>query len=610
MKTIKSSQSTDVYWPLFALLHRDIADTFKPTLAELEHDDDLIIVLSSDLGMDFFTKVLPEAAKSLDKALGKATTFVPGDLVNQHLGSHFGYPTLFQWLWRRVLNEDASVREDADIQAIRALRQLLYFLYKVELPYDETTEQRVLDAFVTNDFACPAKLPRDPILLMATSIITRVIGDMDPRNIRPAHGPGAVSTGERANEKSRFSRYYHQLHSFYSFEEWFMWSLDHMVMDWKRFKAMPTLRSGTAKVVLVPKDSRGPRIISCEPLEYMWIQQGLARAIMARVESHRWTSGFVNFTNQDVNRHLALSSSKTRHWATLDLKDASDRVSLALVKELFGGTRLLAGLLAARSSHTLMPDRGQKKGEVIRLRKFAPMGSATCFPVEALCFWAISVAALSLHGYGLKRALRSVYVYGDDLIVPTEVYGRVCAALESVHLTVNYDKSCAEGFFRESCGMDAYKGIDVTPVKIRTPWSSRRTPEALTSWSSYSNELFARGFVRAAEGIRRVIERKFARLPFTSSSEEGFPSFVRPEWSNHIRNSKRVRIRFNHRLQRWECRTWTVKPVMVSGSEFLGYELLLRSLCAGDVDTQGGCRHALARRVVLTRAWAPLNLFD
>jgi hypothetical protein len=115
------------------------------------------------------------------------------------------------------------------------------------------------------------------------------------------------------------------------------------------------------------------------------------------------------------------------------------------------------------------------------------MGSALCFPVLALTTWAILAA-----GAPDANARKSIYVYGDDVIVPTAQAANAIKQLEAFGLKVNRDKSCISGFFRESCGMDAYKGVSVTPVRFRTVWSSSRCPESYTAWLAYANQLFLR----------------------------------------------------------------------------------------------------------------------
>jgi hypothetical protein len=82
-----------------------------------------------------------------------------------------------------------------------------------------------------------------------------------------------------------------------------------------------------AKLTAVPKDSRGPRLICVHPKEAIWIQQGQRLKLEAAITSSNLTKGRINFTDQTVNGGLALESSKSGRLATLDLKEASDRIS-------------------------------------------------------------------------------------------------------------------------------------------------------------------------------------------------------------------------------------------------------------------------------------------
>lgn len=105
-----------------------------------------------------------------------------------------------------------------------------------------------------------------------------------------------------------------------------------------------------------------------------------------------------------------------------------------------------------------------------KLRKLANMGSGICFPLLALNVYATAVTALRIeHRYSLKDAMASVYVYGDDLIVPSQTVSSVKSWLCSVGYLVNEGKSFVQGYFRESCGADYYHGVKVSPVRFRLP---------------------------------------------------------------------------------------------------------------------------------------------
>lgn len=111
------------------------------------------------------------------------------------------------------------------------------------------------------------------------------------------------------------------------------------------------------------------------------------------------------------------------------------------------------------------------------MTKFAPMGSACCFPIEAAIFWALAIAAMypstkAIYSAFFHRRARQiphmerVSVFGDDIIIPNRYAESYCTLLEDLGLTVNHTKSYTSGPFRESCGADYYDGTDVSIVKV------------------------------------------------------------------------------------------------------------------------------------------------
>jgi hypothetical protein len=235
-----------------------------------------------------------------------------------------------------IFTDSGLQKPESDPEKLKALRQLVYFLYKLEMPYKRSKIDKVLAEFVaTDDQLSELVIPDDRVTKRARWITTDVFGLFDPRDVSPRHGPGTVATGEKPNEKHLFSRIYQAIERIYPFTEYFQFNLSQVCDDYRKYEDLELHESGTAKAVLVPKDSRGPRLISCEPLEYQWIQQGLGRRIVDHLEHHDKTKGHVNFTDQSINRELALESSLTQEWVTLDMKEASDRVSTRLITEMF-----------------------------------------------------------------------------------------------------------------------------------------------------------------------------------------------------------------------------------------------------------------------------------
>lgn len=477
----------------------------------------------------------------------------------------------------------SGLREEA-VVALKTLRQVCYMFYKLDIPYARETEAQTLADFVrTDNELCYESSALDSfskhVLQQARKIILRVTANLDPAEGIPKHGPGAVATGEDPAEKHEFKRYYRRLAEVFPYDKWFLLNSSALCDRIEWLQTLEDHEAGTAKVVLVPKDSRGPRLISCEPLEYQWIQQALCTVLVDGIESHPLTRGRINFADQTRNRKLALEgSSLPFRWATLDMKEASDRVSLNLVKDLFSDT-WFRHLYASRSDKTRLPD-----GTLVPLKKFAPMGSATCFPVESLIFWALSVAILmSKHNLPLRKAATKVYVYGDDVVCDDYYHVVLTQHLPQFGLLLNEGKCCVAGPFKESCGMDAFYGIPVTPAKIRRTFPIRPTSSSLQSWVAYSNAFHNEGLTRAAEYIREEIQaimrsHRMHPVPTLASGEPSILAFVRPGCKVAVENSKRY-LRYNTRLHRLEVLGYTYRPSLkIAKTE--GWELALRVLSA------------------------------
>jgi hypothetical protein len=479
--------------------------------------------------------------------------------------------------FNRVFDENGFILDHPDPAAVKHLRQVLFCLYKLKLPYSPSEEQAVMASFVKNEQDVSAfSLVGNPYIEGASYLIRDVLSGFDSDDVVPRHGPGAVATGEKGDKKWEFSRLYDCIHQRYPYYKYYVVGGARELsdrIDW--YKSLQRLTTGKAKVVLVPKDSRGPRLISCEPLEFQWIQQGIMTKLIPYVEGHPLTKGHVNFTNQEINRRLAQSSSITGEYATLDLKDASDLVSMELVRALFKHVpRFLASLEAVRSSETVLPD-----GTVVPLSKHAPMGSALCFPVLALACWSVLVSGISKETRSFdRRVAEKVFIFGDDIIVPSE-WASLCAdVLESVGLKVNRQKSFSSGPFRESCGMDAFMGVDVTPIKVKTLWSGKPSDgSAYVSYMSYANNLLANGYVEASSFLFERLRTVFGRIP-AGTKNASFPcKLVCDPIEAEIENLGKFRSRYNVDLQRYEFRVNRPLPRRQKSS-LDGWHRLLRDL--------------------------------
>jgi hypothetical protein len=349
----------------------------------------------------------------------------------------------------------------------------------------------------------------------------------------------------------------------YPLDQYFYTNLEHVCDRLDEIQSIGNEET-PAKVILVPKDSRGPRLISCEPLYLQWIQQGISRALVQHVEHHPLTKGHVNFTDQSVNQMLALFGSIDGSLSTLDLNEASDRVSLGLIRLIFPEW-LVAILENTRSQSTMLPNK-----RVLPLSKFAPMGSALCFPILALTVWAILVAAAPN-----ASTRKSIYVYGDDVIVPTAFAADAIEQLEFFGLKVNKDKSCTEGLFRESCGCDAFRGEEVTPVRLRTVWSSTLSPDVYTSWISYANSAYDKQFYQMYDEVIRMLGT--LKVPFIPNREMGLAC---PSVAGDPVVHRPIKTRSNLYLQRKEYRVLVVESRAIR-QPIDGWKMLLRFFTEG-----------------------------
>jgi hypothetical protein len=406
-------------------------------------------------------------------------------------------------------------------------------LYKCEFPYTEAQLVARLQEFKEVEADLPERVGRlspeaEIILCNAIEFARLILRDFSITE-PPRHGPGAVAAHEKAGEKYdfKFSEY---IEESFPYDDWFATYRVYDPEDGRLGSECTvaftggmlamlgeenrTNEIGPARGLFVNKDSRGPRYISAEPKELMWLQQALGRSLMRYLEYCSFTRGHLNFSDQRVNGNLALDASSRGNFATIDLKDASDRVSLAVVRAILP-SNLCRLLEACRSKSAVLPD-----GSEILLRKFAPMGSACCFPVESLIFFLLSTACIAfLRGWELERCARLVYVYGDDIIVPTWAAQTLFRIFPEFSLAVNEAKCYVHGPFRESCGVDAIDGVNVTPVKIRKPLPvSSNDVSGLISWAEASNLFFYAGFWRTASHIAELVElhRPLPYVPYQS----------------------------------------------------------------------------------------------
>lgn len=474
-------------------------------------------------GIVFLTNTLPKLDKALLQGISQGLFEIP-DGFRTIRDSRL--PRFMGGLFSSVFYENGEyMGELADPESVERIHQFCCFFYKMQQPYSPELENEFAAKFCDTDASLGniSIDPKDPVIRVATDLVTRIFSGFNPEDLRCKDGPGAVSNYAGQNKKAKKLDYYRCTTA--DFLPFFFVN-EKALRD--NYELWPTgsILEPVSKVYFVPKDSRGPRVISAEPRECQFLQQGVAQWMKDRLESHHLTKGFVNFTDQSINGHLALLTSLLRDHATLDLSEASDRVSIQLVDTLFSGLPLLKHwLMTTRSVYTELPN-----GRRVKLNKFAPMGSATCFPVLATVIWALCKAKYLVEFHDEMDLPMSgsvdpnFYVYGDDIICDSFFALDVIAILHSVGLKVSRPKSFIGVDFAESCGVDAFQGHDVTPVKLRqvpelpTPkqrGKSTRRPLTLNSISNIetANKLADKGYFNTAVRLINHVVNVHGSIP-------------------------------------------------------------------------------------------------
>lgn len=420
---------------------------------------------------------------------------------------------------------DRHGRSDSrtDHSAVWAIRQLTLMFGKIKVLPDDQAVSDAFKAFVEIDDQVDrhlAQLCEDREVITKTEhlkkVFVTVFGDacaeMDRKvyngELVPGHGPGATADRKLGNQKYYQYEWTDRLESLFPFVEYGIPNHRYHQLQQDVTWLQPE-DERPVRVVAVPKTAKGPRIIAIEPTCMQYMQQALARPFVQALESDPLSRQFVGFTDQTLNQRLACEGSVTGRLATLDLSEASDRVPNWLVEELFESFPWFSEAIQATRSLRASVDGFDRP---VELSKFASMGSAMTFPVEAVVFATIVLAAISRSEQLTPQATLDlvagqVHVYGDDIIVPAVYAEEVIEHLEYFGAKVNSNKSFFEGNFRESCGKEFYSGTDVSIVRIRQelPNSLHDVSEIEATVSS-RNQLYRAGLWYSAQHLDKRLE--------------------------------------------------------------------------------------------------------
>lgn len=225
------------------------------------------------------------------------------------------------------------------------------------------------------------------------------------------------------------------------------------------------------RFVAVKKTAKTHRGIAIGPSLNTYYQLGVGTAMRRRLELH----GIVLEDAQLIHKQVACEASFKGGLVTVDLSSASDTVSRLLVKFLCEETWFTL-LEALRTTHTVIDNKR------VHLHKFSAMGNGYTFELETLIFLSIARASCIINGINPVNGV-NVFVYGDDIIVPSGAASTLLGALGLCGFTPNKQKTFVEGWFRESCGGDYLAGVDVRPYFIR------KFPNEPQEWIGLANGL-------------------------------------------------------------------------------------------------------------------------
>nr|UJQ85636.1 MAG: hypothetical protein 3 [Leviviridae sp.] len=497
-------------------------------------------------GLSFLTITLPTFGKDFQKALAVG-------MVDRSLFQGFkwkgGLPAFLSGFLGNVFDRKSGrLVGDPDVESIFAIRQLTLLFGKILIPCTPERVEKAMWGFLDcekevksgdnerteADYLEFTRVSR----LLWSDVFSSVDREVYGGSLLPRHGPGATADRLRGNRKFEQREWPSRLDRMFPFQEYVLPNLRyHGYLDRVHFLEPGAERP--VKVTPVPKTLDTPRLIAIEPTAMQYMQQAVATSLVRALESRDEFSGIrsgysssefgwlVGFRDRVPNQEMARDGSRDGALATLDLSEASDRVSNQLVRRMLAPHPWLAEGVESCRSRRAAVEFPSGKTKVIRLGKFASMGSALTFPIEALVFSTCAILGIekALNRRLTKKDVRSlrgrVRVYGDDIIVPVEYVHSVVKVLETFGFQVNRGKSFWTGKFRESCGGDYYDGEDITIVRCRrlfptgVPTQRRNVLETI-SLVSLRNRFYEHGLWSTARYLDEVIGRILKFYPTIS----------------------------------------------------------------------------------------------
>lgn len=554
MKRTKSHVDLDLYAALF----KDIAAWDSNLRQDLDADYRRLCRTVDSRGVSFTMIDMPDACKRLDASLSAGT------LSACQLPNTFGKVVdggtreFLSCLFQRVFDGSGYLYPDVDPTAIFFLRQVLLLSKKVKENCDDITISRAAEEFrkvdeglraPTLDWECDtldleqgaARLtfaspetqgldPQAPLPLLQSGdritapvpllrkldevcgIVISQFPELDWREITPRHGPGAVADLRTGTDKYLLINWPKKLEDTFPFA-YCGQSREDLHLE----VGDPTVNhEPPARLLAVPKVLKAPRLIASEPTAHQFLQQGLMAWIRKNLPYS--LKPCIDFLSQKPSREFCLRASRTEEFATVDLSSASDRLSCWTVERALASSPSLLRALHSCRTRWLVNATGHGEEFFIKLKKFAAQGSAVTFPVQSIVYACMAIACVLYekgwiaNSTNIRRVSEKlIRVFGDDIIMPSYAVLSLHVLMGHCDLKVNASKTHYKGLFRESCGVDAYDGVDITPLYLRS-LTLGSSSEDIVSWIDVINNAYQTGLWHVSDAMIQKIPSGIRKL--------------------------------------------------------------------------------------------------
>ncbi len=607
----------------------------------LEKDLVLLQSLVESRGWPIIMIDLPKAGKVLDLSLSNLR--IDPSTLPKTFGRVNGQSRkLFSGLFQMIFDESCNVRpiNDDIIRAVFFLRCILYLYKKV---VRACSQEHVMDAIL--EFVSIEQKMRRPslewlsysidpnriggdlhfldghrsspdlvdhrspctgkLLALMQTVCDRFFGsfpEIDYRELQPRHGKGAVADAKTGTDKYQLPNWPDKLNRVFPVS-WFGWSREDLHLEvevpWISRQEFP------ARLIPVPKTLDKPRIIASEPTSHQYCQQ----AVLAWLRENMPATAkpYIHFTDQRPSQELALGASRgIDGLSTVDLSSASDRLSCWVIERaLRRNSALLDALHACRTRwlRYSLPI-GLANTQWLILRKYAPQGNATTFPIQAMVYLCCVLTAV-LFEDGKKPTTRNILsyvgqlqVFGDDIVIPSRAVRSLTLLMDHLGLKVNMSKTHVGGLFRESCGMDAFCGEDVTPCYLRHT-EFGRAAEVLQSFVDVSNNAYKKGLWELADLLALSIPYKMRKLLLITKHPGCSLSLTTFQESTDDAPNKR----WNNSLHYWEVPALQVQSKTVKGERTDHQNLLQYFTEDPDPETNWKAGFLMRTSSIIKKTW-------